>query len=97
MATFILTINGQKRRVTADPEMPLLWVLRHGFFHPASVEQLGAGLDGEGRVLAWLHKSVGSALSMFGLPSEEAKKDLQKYARDESLWGAFDTPYNFLP
>jgi isoquinoline 1-oxidoreductase subunit alpha len=28
MATFTLTINGEKRRVDADPEMPLLWVLR---------------------------------------------------------------------
>jgi len=26
--TFVLTINGRSRRVTADPEMPLLWVLR---------------------------------------------------------------------
>lgn len=32
---------------------------------------------------------------MFGLPTEEEKKDLQRYARDESPWGAFDTPYNF--
>lgn len=28
MPTFVLTINGRSRRVTADPEMPLLWVLR---------------------------------------------------------------------
>jgi len=26
--TFLLTINGRQRRLTADPEMPLLWVLR---------------------------------------------------------------------
>jgi isoquinoline 1-oxidoreductase alpha subunit len=28
MATYELTINGQKRSVTADPGTPLLWVLR---------------------------------------------------------------------
>ena len=76
----------------------LIWTrsddMRHGFFHPASVEQLRAGLDGEGRVSVWLHKSVGSDLSMFGLPSEQDKKDRQLYARDESPWGAFDNPYN---
>jgi isoquinoline 1-oxidoreductase beta subunit len=77
----------------------LLWTrsddMRHGFFHPASIEQLGAGLDSEGRVSVWLHKSVGSDLSMFGLPSAQEKTDLQRYARDESPWGAFDNPYAF--
>ncbi|THH34900.1 (2Fe-2S)-binding protein [Neolewinella litorea] len=28
MATFNLTVNGQPRSVEAEPEMPLLWVLR---------------------------------------------------------------------
>ncbi|NJB86018.1 isoquinoline 1-oxidoreductase alpha subunit [Lewinella marina] len=28
MATFNLTVNGQTRTVEAEPEMPLLWVLR---------------------------------------------------------------------
>jgi isoquinoline 1-oxidoreductase subunit alpha len=28
MSTFILSVNGQKHRLDADPEMPLLWVLR---------------------------------------------------------------------
>jgi isoquinoline 1-oxidoreductase alpha subunit len=28
VAAFTLTINGRKRTVQADPEMPLLWVLR---------------------------------------------------------------------
>jgi isoquinoline 1-oxidoreductase subunit beta len=77
----------------------LIWTraddMRHGFFHPASIEQVRAGLDGEGRAAVWLHKSVGSDLSMFGLPSEQDKKDVQRYARDESPWGAFDNPYSF--
>lgn len=28
MAIYILTINGREERIDADPEMPLLWVLR---------------------------------------------------------------------
>jgi isoquinoline 1-oxidoreductase subunit alpha len=28
MASFSLTVNGRQRRVTAAPDMPLLWVLR---------------------------------------------------------------------
>jgi len=68
--------------------------MRNGFFHPASVENMSAAL-GEGRIAAWRHKSIGSDLSMFGLPTEEEKKDPQHYANDEQPWGAFDTPYNF--
>jgi isoquinoline 1-oxidoreductase beta subunit len=77
----------------------LVWTrtddMRHGFFHPASVERLEAGLDSNGRVVVWLHKSVGSDLSMFGPLSEQDKKDLQHYAKDESPWGQFDNPYSF--
>jgi isoquinoline 1-oxidoreductase subunit beta len=77
----------------------LLWTrsddMRHGFFHPASVDRLRAGLAADGRPVAWLHKAVGSDLSMFGLPSEEEKKDLQRYAKDGSPWGAFDNFYGF--
>jgi isoquinoline 1-oxidoreductase subunit beta len=69
--------------------------MRHGFFHPASVEGLEAALDASGRILAWRHRSAGSDLSMFGLPTEEQKKDRQRYAKDELPWGAFDTPYSF--
>ena len=28
MATYSLTVNGQRRTIEADPEMPLLWALR---------------------------------------------------------------------
>jgi isoquinoline 1-oxidoreductase subunit beta len=77
----------------------LVWTrsddMRHGFFHPASVDRLRAGLSADGRPQAFLHKAVGSDLSMFGLPSEEEKKDRQRYARDGSPWGAFDNPYGF--
>jgi isoquinoline 1-oxidoreductase beta subunit len=69
--------------------------MRNGFFHPASVEQLSAGFDEGKRVTAWLHKSAGSDLSMFGPPTEEEKKDVDRYAKDGSPWGAYDNPYTF--
>ncbi|HLN97419.1 MAG TPA: molybdopterin cofactor-binding domain-containing protein [Pyrinomonadaceae bacterium] len=77
----------------------LVWTrtddMRNGFFHPASAEHLAAGLDTNGQITAWLHKNAGSDLSMFGLPTEEEKKDLQMYVKGESPWGSFDNPYNF--
>jgi isoquinoline 1-oxidoreductase subunit beta len=77
----------------------LVWTrsddMKNGFFHPASIEHMQAGIDTEGNLGAWIHKSLGSDLSMFGLPNEEEKKDRQRYANDESPWGAFDTFYNF--
>ncbi|HLJ48309.1 MAG TPA: molybdopterin cofactor-binding domain-containing protein [Bryobacteraceae bacterium] len=68
--------------------------MRNGFFHPASIDRLSATIAG-GKIHSWEHKSIGSDLSMFGLPTAEEKKDLQHYAKDESPWGSFDTFYNF--
>jgi isoquinoline 1-oxidoreductase beta subunit len=77
----------------------LVWTrsddMKNGFFHPASAEAFEAGLDESGRLMVWRHTSAGSSLSMFGLPTAEEMKDRQRYAKDESPWGAFDTPYNF--
>jgi isoquinoline 1-oxidoreductase beta subunit len=69
--------------------------MQHGFFHPSDIEQITGGLDSIGRPVAWLQRSVGSDLSMFGLPTEEQKKDRRHYFNDGSPWGSFDNPYNF--
>jgi isoquinoline 1-oxidoreductase beta subunit len=69
--------------------------MRFGFFHPPSLERLRAGLGTDGRIAAWLHQSTGPDLSMFGLPTAEEMRDRQRYAKDESPWGAFDRFYNF--
>ncbi len=77
----------------------LLWTraddMRNGFFHPAAVEKLNAGFDGEGRLTSWLHKSAGPDLSILGTPTAEERKDRQRYIKDEAPWGAFDNPYSF--
>ncbi len=76
----------------------LVWTrvddMQSGYFHPASVEQMQAGLDASGNI-AWRHKSVGSRLSMYPPPSEEEKKNPRLYAEDGSPWGAWDNPYSF--
>ncbi len=41
-----LTVNGQARRVEADPETPLLWVLREDLGLPGTKFGCGAGLCG---------------------------------------------------
>ena len=46
MAAFTLTINRRKRRVEADPEMPLLWVLRDLLLMTGTKYGCGAGVCG---------------------------------------------------
>ncbi len=75
----------------------LVWTraddMRNGFFHPASVERIQAGL-GDGGILAWLHKSAGSDLSVSNFPPPEEKKDPNVYAKYGLPWGAYDNFYN---
>jgi len=41
--------------------------IQHGFYHTVSVEHLEAGLDAQGKPLAWLHRSVAPSIrSIFG-------------------------------
>jgi isoquinoline 1-oxidoreductase beta subunit len=77
----------------------MLWTrsddMRCGFFHPSDVQHIAGGLDGDGRPIAWVQRSVGSDLSMFGFPTEEQKKNPRHYFEDGLPWGSFDNPYNF--
>ena len=77
----------------------MLWTrsddMRCGFFHPADVERIAGGLDADGRPVAWVQRSIGSDLSMFGFPTEEQTKNPRLYFEDGSPWGSFDNPYNF--
>src|SRR4051812_36847337 len=77
----------------------LIWTrsddMRFGFFHPNDVQHIAGALDGEGRPVAWVQRSIGSDLSMFGLPDEKARANLKFYSDDGLPWGSFDNPYNF--
>lgn len=46
-----LTVNGEKRSVSIDPEKPLLWVLREDLHLPGTKFGCGAGLCGACTVL----------------------------------------------
>jgi isoquinoline 1-oxidoreductase subunit beta len=82
---------------TIGKPVQMLWTreddMRHGYFQPPSVDRIIAGFDANGALVAWKHRSVGSDLSMFGLPTEESKKNRRRYADDGSPWGTFDNPY----
>jgi isoquinoline 1-oxidoreductase beta subunit len=45
--------------------------VQHGYYHTVSVEHLEAGLDGAGKPVAWLHRSVAPSIrSIFGPDTE---------------------------
>ncbi len=69
--------------------------MRYGFFHPADIEHVAGGLDAQGRAVAWIQRSIGSNLSMFGFPDEKDRANPKLYFNDGSPWGSFDNPYNF--
>src|SRR3984893_6505269 len=62
--------------------------LHHDFFHTVSVEHLQAGLDANGRVTSWLHRSVApSIVSLFG-------PDPKHEAPFEQGMGLINLPYD---
>lgn len=67
--------------------------MRHDFYRPAAVSRFSAGLDAQGRVVAWKNASAGpsptqaSLQRLFGLPKVGPDKT--------SSEGAFDQPYAF--
>ncbi|HZD05401.1 MAG TPA: molybdopterin cofactor-binding domain-containing protein, partial [Longimicrobiales bacterium] len=75
----------------------LLWTreddLRHGYFQAASAHRLLAGLDGEGRILAWEHREAATPHQARGVPTPAQLRD-PAFLR-ASAWGVYDTPYAF--
>lgn len=62
--------------------------LMHDFFHTVSVERLEAGLDANGKVTAWLHRSVAPTITaLFG-------PDSKHEAPFELGLGMTDTPFD---
>jgi isoquinoline 1-oxidoreductase beta subunit len=70
---------------------------RHDFYRPAAVARLQAGLDAQGRLLAWQQVSAGPTIlprvmqRHFGLPAGLIALSPDKTA----LEGAFDQPYEW--
>jgi isoquinoline 1-oxidoreductase beta subunit len=77
--------------------------MRRGYFQPATVERFTAGLDTTGALLALTHQTTSSDLTIYDIhdgrnmwtaPPKPAK-DPDAYEKEQSPWGAFDTPYTF--
>jgi isoquinoline 1-oxidoreductase beta subunit len=74
--------------------------MRHGYFQPATAEQFTAGLDHAGALVALVHRTTGSQLTIEAIhagrniwttPVDPLPPD--GFERDQSPWGAYDNPY----
>jgi isoquinoline 1-oxidoreductase beta subunit len=76
----------------AGAPVQVLWTreddMRHDFYRPASLHRLAAGLDGQGRLVAWTHRVVAPSISrqLFGKASRSGD-------RPDVVEGAWDVPY----
>ncbi|MDB4946956.1 MAG: Isoquinoline 1-oxidoreductase beta subunit [Labilithrix sp.] len=60
--------------------------LRHDYVNTVSTNRLTAGLDGEGRVVAWRHRTAFPSISsLFGGPAKPGIDDLQQGVLDLAL------------
>ena len=61
--------------------------IQHSFFHTASVERLEAGLDGPGKPIAWLHRTVAPTIGSLFAPNARLEGAF------ELAMGAVDMPF----
>lgn len=88
---FDFVLDAVEASRAAGAPVQVLWTrqddMRHGYHHPASLHRLTAGLDADGRPIAWSHRVVGvSAAGGSARPVD----DWQLRA---NLRGAYDLPY----
>jgi CO/xanthine dehydrogenase Mo-binding subunit len=74
----------------------VLWTraddMKHGYFQAASLHQMSAGFDADGKLVAWSHKKVSSPHNARRTPTAEQMRD-PIFFRDIS-WGVYDVPYD---
>lgn len=78
---FVLEAALVSRAVQGAP-VKLIWTreddLHHSYFHTVSVERLEAGLDADGRTVAWRHRSAAPTIaSIFG-PDPKREQDFEQ-------------------
>ncbi|MCO4318046.1 molybdopterin-dependent oxidoreductase [Phyllobacterium sp. 21LDTY02-6] len=61
--------------------------IQHSFFHTVSVERLEAGLDADGKPVAWLHRTVAPSITSIFMP------DPKHESQFELEMGAVDVPF----
>jgi isoquinoline 1-oxidoreductase subunit beta len=74
---------------------------RHGYFQPCTAERLTGGLDDHGRLVALVHQSMSSDLTIYDIhagkdmygdaPARDVPAD--EFESDQKPWGAYDNPY----
>jgi isoquinoline 1-oxidoreductase beta subunit len=74
---------------------------RYGYFQPATAERFAAGIDAGGRLVALVHQTSTSDLTIYDIHSgrniwsgaPKPPRAVDSYASDQSPWGAYDNPY----
>lgn len=73
----------------------VLWTraddMKHGYFQAASLHQMSAGFDADGKLVSWAHKKVSSPHNARRKPTAEQMQD-PTFFRGNS-WGVYDVPY----
>jgi isoquinoline 1-oxidoreductase beta subunit len=62
--------------------------LQHSFFHTVSVERVEAGVDANGKAVAWLHRTVAPTIAALFVPGANHEMPL------ELAMGAVDNPFD---
>ena len=81
---------------TIHAPVQVLWTraddMQHGYFQAASAHYLRAGIDSDGRLVAWMHTKAGSPHNARG--PEPSAEELSKAETGQGLsWGVYDIPY----
>jgi isoquinoline 1-oxidoreductase beta subunit len=64
--------------------------MAHGFFQPAAVHRMAAGLDASGKLAAWWHREASSAQNIRGTMDPQNPELAAIH-----MWGGVDNPYVF--
>jgi CO/xanthine dehydrogenase Mo-binding subunit len=82
------------RKVKGTP-VQLVWSrdddIRHGYFQAASAHRLRAGLDGDGKVVAWEHRKASTPHNARRVPTAGDKVNPETVRG--WAWGVYDSPY----
>jgi isoquinoline 1-oxidoreductase beta subunit len=82
-------------RATGKP-VKLFWTraddMQQGYFQAASLHDLSAAIDANGKISAWRHKKVSTPHNARGKATEQELRD-PAYLRSGAAWGVFDLPY----
>ena len=93
---FVLEAALIAKKTKSDSPIKLVWTreddMRSGYFRPMYFHKMRAGLNGDGRIVAWEHKIVGQSI-ITGTAFET--KAVKNGVDSSSVEGAVELPYDF--